>query len=168
MSSPGCRHFPGKSALVTGVKNQHYMKLTLHTCTENCFSSETLPLKILRELIGIKKPKIWLYLTLKVQNPRYSLLSIWSNMANMLNTDTNIHGSFDNHLWISHEWFCILLCIVFMEIGNNCFFRPQHYKYELHYSHNICGWFQAFSKKSKCQIRLFPLCFPSIPHLFRR
>ena len=47
----------------------------------------------------------------------------------------------------------------------NYIFRPWHYSEScIKVTLLVCGWCQAISSKSKCQIRLFPLCFQNIPY----
>ena len=49
----------------------------------------------------------------------------------------------------------------------NCNFRPWQCMWELYWSLNIYGWYQAISSKSNCQVWVLPSVFPSIPYLCR-
>ena len=57
----------------------------------------------------------------------------------------------------------------------SCIFYLVHYK--LHFSSRescikltilVCGWCRSISNNSKYQMRVFPLCFPNFPKLFRK
>ena len=61
---------------------------------------------------------------------------------------------------------CRFLCVYLIsEIAHSILVHNTTYENCIKATKCVCGWCQATASKSKCQIRVLPLCFPNIPYL---
>ena len=62
---------------------------------------------------------------------------------------------------------CRAYCVsLISDIANYIFFHNTTIKCSIKVTILNCAWCQAISSKSKCNIRMFPLCFPNTPYFF--